>query len=115
MALKRKVSQMASAAAPQQSGAESWALAFRVLGELLAANDGVVSSMALRRELEGNHSIPNARDLVIELKFFDPEASVERGIPAPSFKFHHLGRSLNSSRRLYSKPSAIRGFRTGCG
>jgi hypothetical protein len=52
---------------------------------------------------------------VIELKFFDPEASVERGIPAPSFKFHHLGRSLNSSRRLYSKPSAIRGFRTGCG
>jgi hypothetical protein len=99
MWLERKFSQMASAAAPQQSGAESWALAFRVLGELLAANDGVVSSMALRRELEGNHSIPNARDLVIELKFFDPEASVERGIPAPSFKFHHLGRSFYSEQK----------------
>jgi len=90
---------MASAAAPQQSGAESWALAFRVLRELLEANDGVVSSTALRRELEGTHSIPNARDLVIELEFFNPEASVERGIPTPSFKFHHLGRSFFSEQK----------------
>ena len=58
-----------------------------------------MSSLALKRELEANHGIPNARDLVVDLKFFNPEASVERGIPAPNFKFHHLGRSFYSEQK----------------
>jgi hypothetical protein len=66
-----------------------------VLGDLLGSNDGVVSSIELKRELE-KHGVLNARDLVVELKFFDPESSVERGIPVPSFGFRHLGRSFYS-------------------
>lgn len=76
-----------------------WALGFRVLGQLLRENDGCVSSTALRRELEQNHGVEDARPLVIELKFFDPESSRERGIPAPEFRFHHLGRSFYSEER----------------
>jgi hypothetical protein len=76
-----------------------WALGFRVLGELLKENDGFVSSTALRRELEQNHHVEDARPLVIALKFFDPESSRERGIPAPDFKFRHLERSFYSEER----------------
>jgi hypothetical protein len=42
-----------------------WALAFRVLEELLRSNDGCISSMALRAELEEKHSVPNAREEVV--------------------------------------------------
>jgi hypothetical protein len=79
-----------------------WALAFRVLEQLLGANDGVVSSTELRRELERNHGVPDARPIVIELRFFDPESGHERGIPTPNFKFFHLGRSFYSEAQ-YSK------------
>jgi len=75
-------------------GDDDWAPAFRVLGDLLAANDGVVSSTELRRELERNLGISDARPVVVELKFFDPESSLERNIPVPSFKFYHLGRGF---------------------
>lgn len=71
-----------------------WSLAFQVLGDLLSANDGVVSSTELRRELERKLCVSDARPVVVELKFFDPESSLERGITAPSFKFFHLGRSF---------------------
>ncbi len=80
--------------APGTSNNYDWALAFQVLGDLLKANDGVVSSTELRRELERKLSIADARPVVVELKFFDPESSLERGIPAPSIKFFHLGRSF---------------------
>jgi len=46
-----------------------------------------------------NHGIADARPVVVELKFFDPESSRERGIPVPDFKFHHLGRSFYSEER----------------
>jgi hypothetical protein len=75
-----------------------WGLAFQVLNDLLTSNKGCVSTTALRRELE-NHGIADARPVVVELKFFDPESSRERGIPVPSFKFHHLGRSFYSEER----------------
>jgi hypothetical protein len=93
-----------SGAAPAPDGpgtpeSYDWALGFKILGDLLAANDGCVSSMELRRELQTNHGIADARPLVIELKFFNPESSLERGIPTPSFKFYHLGRSFYSEAR----------------
>jgi len=80
--------------APGTSDSYDWALAFQVLGDLLAANDGVVSSTELRRELERKLCISDAHPVVVKLKFFDPESSLERGMPAPSFKFSHLGRSF---------------------
>ena len=89
-------------AGPGTSETYDWTLAFRVLGDLLEANDGVVSSTELRRELERNHGFSDARPIVVELKFFDPESSLERGIPTPSFKYFHLGRSFYSEAE-YSK------------
>lgn len=80
-----------------------WALAFRVLGELLASNDGCISSKALRQELEDKHPIADARQLVVELSLFNPEASRERGIPMPGFTFHHLGRSFYSEEKYAQK------------
>lgn len=76
-----------------------WDLAFRVLGDLLERYAGSVSYTAFRRELERNHSVDDARPLLDELKFFNPESSSERGIPAPKFKFHHMGRSFYSAKK----------------
>ena len=76
-----------------------WGGVFKVLGGLLAANDGCISSTALRRELEHALGVPDARPLIVELKFFDLESSRERGIPAPTFKFRHLGRSFYSDEK----------------
>ena len=89
----------ATTPSPNTPETYDWALAFRVLGELLAANDGCVSSMELRKELQTVHGIVDARPIVVELKFFNPESSIERGIPAPNFKFFHLGRSFYSEAR----------------
>lgn len=69
-----------------------------MLNDLLTSNKGCVSTTALRRELE-NHGIADAQPVLVELKFFDPESSRERGIPVPNFKFHHLGRSFYSEER----------------
>lgn len=71
-----------------------WTLVFQVLGDLLTANDGIVSSTELRRELEHKLSISDAHPVVVKLKFFNPESSLEHGIPVPSFKFLHHGRSF---------------------
>lgn len=75
-----------------------WNLAFGVLGALLTDNNGCVSSTALRRELE-NRGVADARALVVELKFYDPESGRERGIPVPNFRFRHLGRSFYSEEK----------------
>jgi hypothetical protein len=75
-----------------------WNLAFGVLGTLLTNNDGCVSSTALRRELE-NKGVTDARALVVELKFYNPESGRERGIPSPNFRFRHLGRSFYSEEK----------------
>jgi hypothetical protein len=72
-------------------------LAFRVLGEKLS-QDGCISTVALRRELE-KRGIDNARPLVVELQFFDPESSRDRGISEPGFRFGHPGRSFYSEER----------------
>ncbi len=76
-----------------------WELVFRVLGDLLRKNGGSVSYTALRKELERKNGILDARPLLNELKFFDPESTNEYGIPVPDFKFYHLGRSFFSEER----------------
>lgn len=84
----------------ESSAAESydWNLGFETLGSLLNNNDGCVSSTALRKELE-NKGVADARALVVELKFYDPESGRERGIPAPTFRFRHLGRSFYTEEK----------------
>jgi hypothetical protein len=84
---------------PSSPGTQDWELAFRVLGEQLSSHDGCISTIALRRELERKHGIPDARPLVVELQFFDPESGEERDIPAPGFRFRHRGRSFYSEER----------------
>jgi hypothetical protein len=86
-------------AAQNPSEPLDWGLAFRVLDDLLKSNGGVVSSTMLRRELERNHGIADARPLLVELTFFDPDSARERGIPEPGFRFHHLGRSFYSEEK----------------
>jgi len=61
-------------------------------------HDGCVSTVALVRQLK-QQRIQNPRPLVVALQFFDPESSVERGIPVPSFQFGHPGRSFYSEAR----------------
>jgi hypothetical protein len=88
-----------TASEPNAPSRQDWELAFRVLGEQLASHGGCVSAVALRRELERKHNVVDARPLVVELQFFNPESGRERGIPAPSLKFHYLGRSFYSEER----------------
>ena len=83
---------------PGTPSREDWELAFRVLGEQLSSNDGCVSTVALVRQLK-KHGVEDPRLLVVALQFFDSESSLERGIPVPSFKFGHLGRSFYSQER----------------
>lgn len=83
---------------PSTPSKEDWELAFRVLGEQLSMHDGCISTVALGRQLK-KQGIEDPRRLVVALQFFDPESSVERGIPVPSFKFGHLGRSFYSEER----------------
>ena len=93
----------------EQSPSYNWDFAFQVLRDLLKSKNGCVSSRALREELE-RHGVTDARDLVVELKFFDPKSSDERGIPKPPFKFHHLKRSFyleeNYARELRAQEQA---------
>jgi len=69
-----------------------------VLGEQLSSHEGCISAVALGRELR-KHGVDDASALLLALQFFDPESSRERGIPAPSFRFGHLGRSFYSEDR----------------
>jgi hypothetical protein len=83
----------------EQVGPERYKLAFEVLGNLLELDDGCVSSLKLRRELESKHGFLDAGPVLVELKIFDPQLSAQRGIPTPTFKFHHYGRSFYSDKR----------------
>lgn len=83
---------------PSTPRREDWELAFRVLGEQLSLHDGCISTVALGRQLK-KQGIEDPRPIVVALQFFDPGSSAERGIPAPNFRFGHLGRSFYSEER----------------
>jgi hypothetical protein len=85
-------------AEPVKSASHDWELAFKVLGNLLSKSGGSISSTALRKELERN-GVVDARPLLNEMKFFNPESSAERGITPPDFRFYHLGWRFFSEER----------------
>jgi len=97
--LLESINDFEAASEPSTSSKQDREFAFRVLGEQLASHRGCISAVGLRRELERKHNIVDARPLVVELQFFDPESSRERGIPVPSFKFRYLLRSIYSEER----------------
>lgn len=73
---------------------EDWEVALRVLERMLKSHDGIVSSRALRKELE-RKGVEGARDLAVKLKLYDFE-SADSGAPRPDFRFYHRGRSFYS-------------------
>jgi hypothetical protein len=74
---------------------EDWERAVSVLGQMLEAQGGSVSSTALRRELD-RKGIPEARQLVVKMRFFDFDGEPDSATPRPSFRFYHRGRSFFS-------------------
>jgi hypothetical protein len=79
---------------------EAWNTGVQVLHDLLQKSGGIVSSLALRQALE-QKGVPDARGLVLTLKFFDFDAPDE-GRPKPSFRWYSHARSFYSEDR-YAK------------
>jgi hypothetical protein len=76
---------------------EVWNVGVEVLHELLQQNAGLVSSHALRLALE-QRKVPDARRLVVSLKYFDFDAPTD-GRPAPSFRWYSHAKSFFSEER----------------
>jgi hypothetical protein len=72
---------------------EEWKIAIDLLAYMFSRSEGCVSSLALRRELE-RKGIVDARQLVINLKFFDFDAPPDDSKPAPTVRWHHQGKSF---------------------
>jgi hypothetical protein len=83
-----------------QSMSEQWSQAIRALRELLTQNQGIVSSIALTRELRRRHAIQEPRPLIVGLTYADPEDLRVRGLEVPEFEFHHRGRSFYTPERF---------------
>ncbi len=73
---------------------EAWEVGTHALRELLQQNGGIVSSRALRQALE-RKKIPDARRLVLSMKFFDFDAPLE-GRLKPPFRWRSHARSFYS-------------------
>jgi hypothetical protein len=72
---------------------EAWEMGTQVLRDLLQQNAGVVSSLALRQALE-RKKVPDARRLVVTLKYFDFDAPQEDGNVRPPFRWYSHARSF---------------------
>lgn len=70
-----------------------WIAATNLLGQMLPKTNGCVSSLALRRELE-RKGVPDARQLVVKLKFFDFDAAPDPAKPSPALRWYHHGKSF---------------------
>ncbi|MGH9422300.1 MAG: hypothetical protein ACRD3J_20145 [Thermoanaerobaculia bacterium] len=75
---------------------DQWSQALQALSDLLLANHGIVSSIALSRELRKRYSIQDPRPVIVGLTYADPEDLRARGLEVPKFEFRHLGRSFYS-------------------
>ena len=73
---------------------EQWRIATETLQYMLDRSEGIVSSRALRPELE-RRGVEEARELVIRLKLYDFESSAPE-YPTPPFRYHYRGRSFYS-------------------
>jgi len=75
-----------------------WATALQILKDMLS-RDGCVSSKALRAALD-HRGIPNARAMVVRLRYFDFDAPHDEQFPAPDFRWHGHAKSLYSPERF---------------
>ena len=71
----------------------------QVLHDLLQQSNGVVSSLGLRHALE-QRNIPDARRLVVSLKYFDFDAPPEDGRPKPPFHWYSHARSFYTEEQF---------------
>jgi hypothetical protein len=81
-----------------------WATSLEVLRDLLN-KEGCVSSLALREALE-RRGIPDARDMVIRLRYFDFDAPDDVQFPKPDFRWHGHARSFYSPERYQTLQKA---------
>jgi hypothetical protein len=72
---------------------EAWDIGTQTLRELLQQGGGTTSSRALRQALE-RKNVPDARRLVVSLKFFDFDAPLEAGSLKPPFRWYSHARSF---------------------
>ena len=78
---------------------EAWTAGTQLLRDLLQQNSGIVSSLALRQALEQRH-VPDARRLVVSLKYFDFDAPPEEGRPKPPYRWYSHARSFYSEEQF---------------
>ncbi|MGO9833468.1 MAG: hypothetical protein ACLP1X_04570 [Polyangiaceae bacterium] len=78
---------------------ETWTVGTQVLHDLLQQSNGVVSSRGLRHALE-QRKIPDARRLVVSLKYFDFDAPPEDGRPKPPFRWYSHARSFYTEEQF---------------
>jgi hypothetical protein len=78
---------------------EAWTVGTQVLRDLLQQSGGVVSSLALRHALE-QRKVPDARRLVVSLKYFDFDAPPEEGRPKPPVRWYSHAKSFYSEERF---------------
>ncbi len=76
-----------------------WNLGVETLRRALEDNNGCVSSLALRQLLE-QKGAPDARDLVVQLKFYDFTSPPDDGRPVPAFRWHTHAKSFYSDERF---------------
>ncbi len=81
--------------------AEAWNVGVDALRDLMQQSGGLVSSRALRHALE-QKGVPDARRLVVSLKYFDFDAPAEEGRPKPPFRWFSHAKSFYSDER-YAK------------
>lgn len=79
---------------------ENWLESLQILRSMLS-KDGCVSSKALRSALE-QHKIPDARAMVVRLRYFDFEAPVDDQFPKPDFRWYGKAKSIYSVERYQS-------------
>jgi hypothetical protein len=84
---------------------EAWSVAIQVLRDLLQQNAGIVSSRALRQALE-LRKLPDARRLVVSLKYFDFDAPSEDGREKPPFRWRSHAKSFYTEERYAKLESA---------
>src|SRR5688500_533239 len=82
-------------AAPGVMDASTWQVGMNTLKEELDQHGGCVSSLALRQALEAK-GVTEARDVVVQLKFYDFANGADEGRPTPSFRWFTHSKSFYS-------------------
>jgi hypothetical protein len=86
-------------AAPGVMDPATWQVGVHTLQEELDQHAGCVSSLALRQALEAK-GVKEARDVVVQLKFYDFANGGDDGRPAPSFRWLTHSKSFYTEERF---------------